>query len=116
MGYHLSLVSKVGPIHLAAEVPLPRFNTQHRSWLRRIQQHMRIRPLPLREVREADGNLWNTGRAFREESIRCRPGGGGIVLCIVAEPNINSVVILQHLPVDVIEAPIANLDVNLALE
>ena len=77
---------------------------------------MRERPLPLRELREANGNLWNTGRTFGEQSIRCKPRGGGILLGILAEPNINSVVVFGDIPVDVVEAPVADLHVNLALE
>ena len=116
MGYQLSLVSKVGAIHLAAEVPLPRLSGQHRGWLRRIQQHVRIRPLPLREVRETNGNLWNTRRTFGEQTIRGEPRGGGTLLGILAEPDINGIVVFGDVAVDVVQAAVPHLNVNLALE
>ena len=102
MGYQLLLIRNIATIHLGAEVRLPRFEVHHRSWLRRVQQHMRERSLPLRELREANGHLWNAGRTFGEQSIRGKPRGSGILLGILAEPDINGIVVFGDVVVDVV--------------
>ena len=77
---------------------------------------MRERPLPLRELREANDNLWDTGRIFGEQSIRGEPRGSSTLLRILAESNVNGIVVFGDIPTDVVETPVPDLNINIALE
>lgn len=77
---------------------------------------MCIRPLELTELRHTDGNLRDGGGALRQNSIRGKPGCRGTPLLILAHANIHCVVVLRYIPIDLVQASIANLDVNLALK
>ena len=48
--------------------------------------------------------------------IRCKPWSSGTLLDILAESDINCIVVFRYIPVDVVQASIADLDVDVATE
>ena len=70
---------------------------------------MRVRALPLGELGQTDGDLWDTGRTVAEQAIRSKPWSRGLLLRILTEANVDRVVILGDIPVDVIQAAVADL-------
>ena len=110
MGYSLPHVLQKSAIHDGGEVGLhARDMLQRGCWLRRIQKNMRIRTLPLGELGQTDGDLWDTGRTVAEQPIRSNPWSRGPLLRILTEANVDRVVILRNIPVDVIQAAVADL-------
>ena len=116
MRYNITLLRKISAIHLGAETRPPLLYADHNGWLRREQQHMPVRTLPLRELRHADGNLRDTRRGLGEEPIRSEPRRRRTRLCILPQAHIHGVMIFGDIPVDVVQTSIPHLDINLAPE
>ena len=75
---------------------------------------MRVRPIELRCGRHAQGHLWNTRRTLAEESIRGEPGRRSSALDILPQSDIDGIVVLRDIAVDVVQAAVADLNVNLS--
>ena len=83
-------------------------------WLRRIQQGVRIRALGFWQRRHAKSNLWNTRCALREKAKRGQPRSCAAFLHKLPETDINGIVVFCQVAVDVVQAAVANLNVDLA--
>ena len=59
-----ALLLKIVTIHLAREVLAAACYVQHGRWLRRIQQHVRVRALEFRQLSHSYRDFRNTRRAF----------------------------------------------------
>ena len=67
-------------------------------------------------MRHTDGNLWQARAALAQEAIRGQPGRGGALLHILPQANIDGIVVLGYVAVDVVQAAVADLHVDLAAE
>ena len=82
---------------------------EHGRWLRWIQQHVRVRPLELRQLCHTDGHLRYAGRALGKQSVRSEPGWLGVLLHILSETDVDGIVVFGDIPIDVVQAAIADL-------
>ena len=88
----------------------------HVAWLRWIQEDVRIRAVELRELCHTDSNLRYARTTLAEKTIRCEPRCGGTLLDILAESDINGIVVFWYIAVDVVQASVADLDIDFASE
>jgi len=86
------------------------------SWLRWIQEDMRIRAIELGQLCHTNSNLRYTRTTLTEKTIRSKPWSVGTLLDILTETHINGIVVFRYVPVDVVKTPIACLDVDVAAE
>ena len=77
---------------------------------------MIIRVLELCEAGHTKGDFWNTRRTFGQESESRQPGCGVGCLHILPKTNIHRVMILRHIPVDVVQSVVAHQDVEFTSE
>ena len=77
---------------------------------------MRVCAFKLGQLCHTDGDLGYTRTTLAEKTIRCKPWSSGTLLDILAESDINGIVVFRYIPTDVIEASITHLDVDIASE
>ena len=87
---------QVKAIHLGGEVALPALEQYHGSRLWRIQEDVRVGPLEFRQLRHAYSDFRYTGRALREEPVRRQPGRDTLLPDVLAQADVNAVVVLRN--------------------
>ena len=112
----LPLLLKIKAIHPRGKVALPPVIIHHGCRLRWIQQNMGVGPLKFRQLRHTDRHFRQARAALAEQAIRGQPGAVCILLRILAEPHVDGIMVLRHIPVDVVQTAIADLNVDLAVE
>ena len=112
----VSAFLQVDAIHARGKVGLPSFQSQHLYWLRRIQKHVAVGTIELRQLSHTYGHLWDARRALAQESIRSEPRSHSLLLHILAKTNIDGVMVFRYIPVDVVETTVAHLDVDFCAE
>ena len=112
----LPLLLKIKAIHPRGEVALPPVIIHHGCRLRWIQQNMGVGPLKFRQLRHTDRHFRQARAALAEQAIRGQPGAVCILLHILAQPHVDGIMVLRHIPGDVVQTAVAYLNIYLGAE
>ncbi len=77
---------------------------------------MRIRSLKLGQLGHTNCHFWQARAALAQKSIRRKPRTGRVLLHILTKSYIDSIMVLGYIAIDVVQATVANLDIDLAHE
>ena len=110
------MTERLRTIHPGRKVFQPGFMCNHGAWLWWIEQNMTIRPVEFRKLRHANGRLWYAGGALAQKTESGKPGSRAVGAHILPKSDIDSVVILGHITIDIVQSPIADLDIHFTME
>ena len=88
----------------------------HVEKLRRVEQRVREGRRELCARSHADSHFRDPRRALAQQAERGQPWRRGAFRHVLAQADTHGVVILRHIAVDVVQAPIADLDIDAAAE
>jgi hypothetical protein len=103
-------------IHPGGEVVSAALILNHVYRPRRIQEDVSVRPIELRQLRHTNCHLGYARSALANQPIGGKPRAASILLHVLAEPYIHRIMVLRHIPIDIVEPSIADLNIDLAME
>ena len=77
---------------------------------------MGVGTLEFRQLAHTNRHLRQARGRLAQQTIRGQPGRRGPLLHILPQTNIHRVVVLRDIPINIIQPPIAHLNVDLAME